>query len=76
MTRLSIVLVLAVLLSACGSPSNVDAPVELKSFKKLYRVNVDWQRNVGPMESPGGRMRAAADNTNGQPKWDVTRYLS
>jgi len=62
MTRLSIVFVLAVLLSACGSPSNVDAPAELKSFKKLYRVDVDWQRNVGPMISPGGRMRAAADN--------------
>jgi len=62
MTRFSIVLVLAVLLSACGSPSNVDAPAELKSFKKLYRFDVAWQRNVGPMTTNGGRMRAAADN--------------
>ena len=64
MTRFSIVFVIAALLSACGSPSNVDAPAELKSFKKLYRVDVDWQRDVGSMTTPGGRMRAAAGNNS------------
>ena len=64
MTRYSIVFVIAALLSACSSPSNIDAPAELKSFKKLYRVDVDWQRDVGSMSTPGGRMRAAADNNS------------
>jgi outer membrane protein assembly factor BamB len=59
MTRLSIIILLAAMLGACGSPSNVDAPAELKSFKKLYRVDVDWKKNVGSMVNSGGRMRAA-----------------
>jgi len=60
MARLSIVFLLGVLLAACGSPSNVDSPVELKSYKKLYRIDVSWQKNVGSMANSGGRMRAAA----------------
>lgn len=62
MTRISIIFLLAVMLTACGSPSNVDAPAELKSFKKLYRIDVDWKKNVGSMADSSGRMRAAFAN--------------
>ena len=60
MTRLSVVLVLLLLISACGSPSNVEAPAPLKSIKSLYRVNVDWRKNAGSMSGSAGRMWAAA----------------
>jgi outer membrane protein assembly factor BamB len=58
-TRFSVLLVLLTLLTACGSPSNVEAPAKLKPIKKQYRVDVDWKKDVGPMASFGGRMRAA-----------------
>lgn len=60
MTRFSVLFAFLALLTACGgSPSNVEAPATLKSFKKAYRVSVDWKKSVGPMASFGGRMRAA-----------------
>jgi outer membrane protein assembly factor BamB len=62
MARITLLLALLPLLVSCGSPSNVDAPAELKSFKKLYQVDVDWQKNVGPMANASGRMHAAVHN--------------
>lgn len=60
--RLIACLGITALLAACGSPSNVDAPAELKPFKKLYKVQVDWSKKVGSLANSSGRMRPAAFN--------------
>jgi len=64
MIRFLVPLLLTTLLVACGSPSNVEAPAELKSFKKLYNVNVLWQQSVGSMASSGGRMNIATSGNS------------
>lgn len=60
--RFAFLLAFLPLLASCGSPSNVEAPAELKSFKKLYKVDVDWRKNVGSMASANGRMHVAVQN--------------
>ena len=54
--RLFYLLLPLVFLAACGSPSNVEKPTELKSFDALYRAKPAWTASFGAYPVATGRI--------------------
>lgn len=60
--RVSVLCAVSLSLVACGgAPSNVQKPVDLKSYKTEYSTKVVWSMSMGAM-SAGGRLQVASSD--------------
>jgi len=63
-TKLCCLLFPLALLTACGSPSNVEKPTELKSYDALYKARQIWSATVSPFQVSTGRIDLGVSGNN------------